>query len=103
MVVQLWERCLTCTPVSHSSAHGLRKDPERLQKEKLCIFKPIVPHLFLHMAKFFSCVIINIEPKNRVSEYYSVLSGPVDIEDYALWEYKFLGRRDYNEHITAGA
>lgn len=30
---------------------------------------------------------MNIEQKTRVSEYHQVLSGPVDIETYALWEY----------------
>lgn len=42
----------------------------KVYRKENCIFKPTRPHLFLCIAKFFSCVIMNIEPKTRVSEYH---------------------------------
>lgn len=103
MVMQLWGDC-NMYPCKPFAVHmHLEKTLKVYRKEKLCIFKPIIPNLFLSIPKFFSCIIIEIEPNNRVSEYYQVLSGPVDIEDYALWEYKCLSRQDYNEHVTVGA
>lgn len=61
------------------------------------LFKPIIQNL--SVAKFFLCIIINIEPKNRVIE--CLLGSVRSCRHRRL--YSVALREDFSAHVTAGA